>query len=274
MSTDFKSALPPRKRAKTKEEKEQRRVERILRNRRAAHASREKKRKHVEYLESYVLKLEANLDKLQANFQAVVEFLDLQALEKANVAELEDIAHLKDQVHANLNGVGCNGSTSPEDGDGDDDDEVDSKFDEKVFTASNTPTKKRKLEQISGAISSEAAPNIADISPPTWAVERNKEHESCSNTMATKSKDEFLTVASENGSFYNYLSPISMGSPMNSPIDLKLETEGPEQQPSMLDTTTFSQDSDLTKGFNSMGQSSEETLLPRSYDSLTLSIPC
>jgi transcriptional activator HAC1 len=44
-------ALPPRKRAKTQDEKEQRRIERIMRNRQAAHASREKKRKHVEELE-------------------------------------------------------------------------------------------------------------------------------------------------------------------------------------------------------------------------------
>lgn len=58
---DYKTSLPPRKRAKTKEEKEQRRIERILRNRKAAHASREKKRKHVEFLESYVLDLEKQL---------------------------------------------------------------------------------------------------------------------------------------------------------------------------------------------------------------------
>ena len=49
--TDFKSTLPPRKRAKTKEEKEQRRIERILRNRKAAHQSREKKRLHLKFLE-------------------------------------------------------------------------------------------------------------------------------------------------------------------------------------------------------------------------------
>ncbi|CDO95739.1 unnamed protein product [Kluyveromyces dobzhanskii CBS 2104] len=48
---DFKATLPPRKRAKTQEEKEQRRIERILRNRRAAHQSREKKRLHVQLLE-------------------------------------------------------------------------------------------------------------------------------------------------------------------------------------------------------------------------------
>ncbi|KAK9459557.1 uncharacterized protein V1516DRAFT_680229 [Lipomyces oligophaga] len=44
-------ALPPRKRAKTAIEKEQRRVERILRNRQAAQSSREKKRRQLEELE-------------------------------------------------------------------------------------------------------------------------------------------------------------------------------------------------------------------------------
>ncbi|KAK9476210.1 hypothetical protein V1514DRAFT_337635 [Lipomyces japonicus] len=44
-------ALPPRKRAKTAVEKEQRRVQRILRNRQAAQSSREKKRKQMEELE-------------------------------------------------------------------------------------------------------------------------------------------------------------------------------------------------------------------------------
>ncbi|ODV98135.1 hypothetical protein PACTADRAFT_47947 [Pachysolen tannophilus NRRL Y-2460] len=53
--------LAPRKRAKTQEEKEQRRIERILRNRRAAHASREKKRRHVEFLENHVLELQKSL---------------------------------------------------------------------------------------------------------------------------------------------------------------------------------------------------------------------
>nr|BBB86738.1 transcription factor Hac1 [Ogataea thermomethanolica (nom. inval.)] len=60
-------SLPPRKRAKTEEEKEQRRVERILRNRRAAHASREKKRRHVEYLENYVTDLESALATHESN---------------------------------------------------------------------------------------------------------------------------------------------------------------------------------------------------------------
>ncbi|GAV27857.1 hypothetical protein PMKS-001325 [Pichia membranifaciens] len=62
------SHLPPRKRARTEAEKEQRRVERIIRNRKAAHASREKKRRHVEQLESYVKVLELHLNlSLEAN---------------------------------------------------------------------------------------------------------------------------------------------------------------------------------------------------------------
>jgi transcriptional activator HAC1 len=47
-----KTNLPPRKRAKTEDEKEQRRVERVLRNRRAAQSSRERKRQEVEALEN------------------------------------------------------------------------------------------------------------------------------------------------------------------------------------------------------------------------------
>ncbi|KAG0640072.1 hypothetical protein HOY80DRAFT_866059, partial [Tuber brumale] len=43
--------LPPRKRAKTAEEKEQRRIERVLRNRAAAQSSRERKQKEVEAME-------------------------------------------------------------------------------------------------------------------------------------------------------------------------------------------------------------------------------
>ena len=105
--TTFKSTLPPRKRAKTQEEKEQRKIERILRNRRAAHASREKKRKHVEYLENYVLKLEENLTKLTNNYNCVFNLLsqDQQSsLVASNLELLEDVSELKDQIHSNLNG--------------------------------------------------------------------------------------------------------------------------------------------------------------------------
>ncbi|UNI22346.1 transcription factor that binds to CRE motif [Purpureocillium takamizusanense] len=56
-----KTNLPPRKRAKTEDEKEQRRVERVLRNRRAAQSSRERKRLEVEALEKKTKELETAL---------------------------------------------------------------------------------------------------------------------------------------------------------------------------------------------------------------------
>ncbi|CAI4451439.1 CFF_collapsed_G0017020.mRNA.1.CDS.1 [Saccharomyces cerevisiae] len=71
--TNFKSTLPPRKRAKTKEEKEQRRIERILRNRRAAHQSREKKRLH---LHVNLEKLADHEDVLTCSHDAFVASLD------------------------------------------------------------------------------------------------------------------------------------------------------------------------------------------------------
>lgn len=57
-----KTNLPPRKRAKTADEKEQRRIERIKRNRAAAHNSRERKRQEAERLEveNHALKLQIN----------------------------------------------------------------------------------------------------------------------------------------------------------------------------------------------------------------------
>lgn len=72
-----KTALPPRKRAKTDDEKEQRRIERIKRNRAAAHNSRERKRveaenlavanegliKHIQALTQRVARQEAQLAK-------------------------------------------------------------------------------------------------------------------------------------------------------------------------------------------------------------------
>ncbi|KAM0338774.1 hypothetical protein ACHAPU_011197 [Fusarium lateritium] len=54
-----------RKRAKTEDEKEQRRVERVLRNRRAAQSSRERKRQEVEALEKRNEELEAAIKKAQ-----------------------------------------------------------------------------------------------------------------------------------------------------------------------------------------------------------------
>ncbi|KAL4904242.1 hypothetical protein BDW74DRAFT_33538 [Aspergillus multicolor] len=53
-----KTNLPPRKRAKTEDEKEQRRIERVLRNRAAAQTSRERKRLEMEKLENEKIDME------------------------------------------------------------------------------------------------------------------------------------------------------------------------------------------------------------------------
>ena len=56
------TTLPPRKRAKTDDEKEQRRIERIKRNRAAAHNSRERKRQETETLAVALARANAELD--------------------------------------------------------------------------------------------------------------------------------------------------------------------------------------------------------------------
>ena len=61
-----KTNLPPRKRAKTEDEKEQRRIERVKRNRLAAHNSRERKRAEVDQLTTEKECLEAQLQSMKA----------------------------------------------------------------------------------------------------------------------------------------------------------------------------------------------------------------
>lgn len=86
--------LAPRKRAKTKDEKEQRRMERIMRNRQAAHASREKKRKHLE-------DLEVKCDRLTALTEELEE--KLRNVQRSQVQTLEQHQNLRqryDQLEA------------------------------------------------------------------------------------------------------------------------------------------------------------------------------
>lgn len=281
MSTEFKSTLPPRKRAKTKEEKEQRRIERILRNRRAAHASREKKRKHVEYLESYVLKLESNLEKAQGNLNRLSELVDSSIFEKAGVVELDDLELLKETIHLNLsNNSGNTSGGSPDvDGDNDEDDETYLKQDDDEDISLS---KKRRLDEdieskpTDSTSTSTATPTATSTVQIVNNVNNNSNFDmninSQPNNIMMGGKDDLLSVSPDNNSYYNYLSPISMNSPVNSPIDLKLETGAGQQQSLMMESISFTQDPELTKGFNSMGQSSEVILLPRSYDCMMMSI--
>lgn len=77
-----KTNLPPRKRAKTEDEKEQRRVERVLRNRRAAQSSRERKRQEVELLEQRNRVLEDKLRAMEENNLRLEQ--ELQRMQRSN----------------------------------------------------------------------------------------------------------------------------------------------------------------------------------------------
>ncbi|KAK6353574.1 hypothetical protein TWF696_005536 [Orbilia brochopaga] len=71
--------LPPRKRAKTEAEKEQRRIERVLRNRAAAHSSRERKRAEQEALEKRKKEIEVENEEMKTRLaQLEQEFSDFQ----------------------------------------------------------------------------------------------------------------------------------------------------------------------------------------------------
>ncbi|KAG8626449.1 hypothetical protein KVT40_005394 [Elsinoe batatas] len=71
-----KTNLPPRKRAKTEDEKEQRRIERIKRNRAAAHNSRERKRQEAEGLAVANEKLVAKMKEMQHMIEVQAAQLD------------------------------------------------------------------------------------------------------------------------------------------------------------------------------------------------------
>ncbi|PWW75494.1 hypothetical protein C7212DRAFT_344855 [Tuber magnatum] len=102
--------LPPRKRAKTDEEKEQRRIERVLRNRAAAQSSRERKRKEVQALEEERTKLaESNAD-MRARLVAQEE------TNKALCRELEDMQQTVkryEQYMKAASNIAANATVSP-----------------------------------------------------------------------------------------------------------------------------------------------------------------
>merc|ERR1712029_767940 len=76
-----KTHLPPRKRAKTDDEEEQRRIERIKRNRAAAHNSRERKRQETETLAVALARANAELEayrRLHGPLPANIQLPDVQ----------------------------------------------------------------------------------------------------------------------------------------------------------------------------------------------------
>ncbi|PVH17380.1 uncharacterized protein CXQ87_000265 [Candidozyma duobushaemuli] len=230
---NFKSSLPPRKRARTQEEKEQRRVERILRNRRAAHASREKKRKHVEYLESYVLSLESNLATLSDNYASVANLVSQDKIDGLNLPALQDLTSLKNQIHANMSSVtpaskpSKMGSVSF----GDDDRDCDDMDHHGDFSVEDTP-------------------DIQDSKSSLLKVE-----ESPSN----------LLTASPAG-YFNYLSPLKM----SESVDLAESYSGSTTSGSMPSTPDMSMQHNevsmmdsATSAFDTMAQNPAAILSPR-----------
>lgn len=93
-----KTNLPPRKRAKTEDEKEQRRVERVLRNRRAAQSSRERKRQEVEALEQRNQELERAFAESQKANQALVEELRRLRGDQPSASRIPSLESFKENV--------------------------------------------------------------------------------------------------------------------------------------------------------------------------------
>lgn len=80
-----------RKRAKTEDEKEQRRVERVLRNRRAAQSSRERKRQEVEALEAEKRQIEQRNQDLEHQLAQLRNKDDVQRRNQALEQQLADL---------------------------------------------------------------------------------------------------------------------------------------------------------------------------------------
>lgn len=234
LDINFKSTLPPRKRAKTKEEKEQRRVERILRNRRAAHASREKKRRHVEFLESYVMKLESNLDRLQKNFDIVGSKVDPTVLKGLRLLKLDDLSSLKEQIHLNLGLVSLEPETK-----------------RRRTMTDDSPERESSVEKESSAESALATGDESGCDVQVKVEYDDSEDFSLSNTN------------SNDNVYFNYLSPISINSPVNSPIDLTLKKSDEEVTPLSLGGE------ESVREDEGLGQNSEEILLPRGYEEMS-----
>ncbi|KAI5966376.1 HAC1 [Candida pseudojiufengensis] len=206
----FKSTLPPRKRAKTQEEKEQRKIERILRNRRAAHASREKKRRHVEFLEIYVVKLEENLKKLQEGYHSKLEGNDEEKMEQIKLLGLEDVSKLKENIYSNL--VSSRRRKNSSNNNLEDDDEEEEEEDDNV---DEEPIKKQQVKQ----------ETVVSEPPSKKRKMNNRKNSTTSSTPSSidikiEESEDLKIKQEESSTFFNYLSPISIHSPESNDFTL------------------------------------------------------
>ncbi|OCK85824.1 hypothetical protein K432DRAFT_377334 [Lepidopterella palustris CBS 459.81] len=102
-----KTNLPPRKRAKTEDEKEQRRIERVKRNRLAAHNSRERKRQEVEQLQSEKEEMERKMKAMRDQMERMAAELrayrarhpnETQSLDSTVSTSIEDVDLLQSET--------------------------------------------------------------------------------------------------------------------------------------------------------------------------------
>ncbi|KAG5301964.1 bZIP transcription factor HacA [Histoplasma ohiense] len=100
-----KTNLPPRKRAKTEDEKEQRRIERVLRNRAAAQTSRERKRLEVEKLEG---------EKLEMEHQNGILLQRLAQMEAENKRLSQQVAQLSAEIRSSSSRGSSSRGSSPQ----------------------------------------------------------------------------------------------------------------------------------------------------------------
>jgi hypothetical protein len=89
-----KTNLPPRKRAKTADEKEQRRIERVKRNRLAAHNSRERKRQEVDALQAEKAALEQRVKDMETELLQYRQLLPQANIPKAPELQVNHLALL------------------------------------------------------------------------------------------------------------------------------------------------------------------------------------
>ncbi|KAK0336017.1 transcription factor that binds to CRE motif [Friedmanniomyces endolithicus] len=93
------TALPPRKRAKTDDEKEQRRIERIKRNRAAAHNSRERKRAETETLAVALARANAELNAYRSIHGPLPSHVVLPEVTLINTDPVDTPAHSLIESH-------------------------------------------------------------------------------------------------------------------------------------------------------------------------------
>lgn len=179
-----KTNLPPRKRAKTDDEKEQRRVERVLRNRRAAQSSRERKRLEVEALEERNKELEAALRQRERECMVLFEELKKRGgvppknsvtlsaelfsnpSLSATTSSLDDL--LASQTQKTVNPASLSPALTPVPETAEDEDDLDQDDDTAALAPAPTETSPDLAQHPAEVLSSDLQCRSAEVSRQRW----------------------------------------------------------------------------------------------------------